>query len=151
MHKTNSITMRAPRKSIFETAANLELWPKILPHYRYIRYLERSPERNLVVMAATRSRIPISWTSEQIIDREKVEIRFHHLKAFTKGMRVVWTFKETQEGVPVEIAHDLHFRVRLLAPIADKIIGDFFIHHIANKTLHCMKAYVEAQAKPVTA
>ncbi len=89
MHKTNSITMRAPRKSIFETAANLELWPKILPHYRYIRYLERSPERNLVVMAATRSGIPISWTSEQIIDREKVEIRFHHLKAFTKGMRVV--------------------------------------------------------------
>jgi len=151
MHKTNSITMRAPRKSIFETAANLELWPKILPHYRYIRYLERSPERNLVVMAATRSGIPISWTSEQIIDREKVEIRFHHLKAFTKGMRVVWTFKETQEGVLVEIAHDLQFRVRLLAPIADKIIGDFFIHHIANKTLHCMKAYVEAQAKPVTA
>ncbi len=89
--------------------------------------------------------------SEQIIDREKVEIRFHHLKTFTKGMRVVWTFKETQEGVLVEITHDLHFRVRLLAPIADKIIGDFFIHHIANKTLHCMKAYVEAQAKPVTA
>ena len=69
MHKTNSITMRAPKKSIFETAANLELWPKILPHYRYIRYLERSPDRNVVVMAATRSGIPISWTSEQIIDR----------------------------------------------------------------------------------
>ena len=31
--------MRAPKISIFETAANLELWPKILPHYRYIRYL----------------------------------------------------------------------------------------------------------------
>ena len=61
--------MRAPKKSIFETAANLELWPKILPHYRYIRYLERSPDRNVVVMAATRSGIPISWTSEQIIDR----------------------------------------------------------------------------------
>ena len=55
MHKTNSITMRAPKKSIFVTAANLELWPKILPHYRYIRYLERSPDRNVVVMAATRS------------------------------------------------------------------------------------------------
>jgi len=143
--------MRAPKSSIFETAANLELWPEILPHYRYIRYLERSPDRNVVVMAAVRSGIPISWTSEQIIDRDRLEIRFHHLKAFTKGMRVVWTFKETQEGVLVEITHDLHFRVRLLAPIADKIIGDFFIHHIANKTLHCMKAYVEAQDKPVTA
>ena len=151
MHKTNSIIMRAPKKSIFETAANLELWPKILPHYRYIRYLERSPERNLVLMAATRSGIPISWTSEQIIDRDRLQIRFHHLKAFTKGMCVVWTFKETREGVLVEIAHDLQFRVGFLALIADKIIGDFFIHHIANKTLHCMKAYVEAQARPVIA
>jgi ribosome-associated toxin RatA of RatAB toxin-antitoxin module len=151
MHKTNSITMRAPKKSIFETAANLELWPKILPHYRYIRYLERSPDRNLVVMAAMRSGIPISWTSEQTVDRDRFEIRFHHLKAFTKGMRVVWTFKEIREGVLVEIAHDLQFRVRFLAPIADKIIGDFFIHNIANKTLRCMKAHVEGQAKPVTA
>jgi ribosome-associated toxin RatA of RatAB toxin-antitoxin module len=151
MHKINSITMHAPKKSIFETAANLELWPKILPHYRYIRYLERSPNRNVVVMAAVRSGIPISWTSEQIIDRDRFEIRFHHLKALTKGMRVVWTFEETPEGVLVQIAHDLQFRVSFLAPIADKIIGDFFIHHIANKTLHCMRAYVEAQPKPVTA
>ena len=114
MHKGNSIIMHAPRQIIFETAANLELWPKILPHYRYIRYLERSPERNVVVMAAIRSGIPISWTSEQIIDREQLEVRFHHLKAWTKGMRVVWTFKETPAGVLVEILHDLHFASRRL-------------------------------------
>ena len=65
--------MHAPREQIFETAANLELWPQILPHYRYIKYLERGPARNLVVMAATRSGIPIAWTSEQIIDRDKFE------------------------------------------------------------------------------
>jgi ribosome-associated toxin RatA of RatAB toxin-antitoxin module len=146
MHKTNSIIMHAPRADIFETAANLELWPRILPHYRYIRYLERSPERNVVIMAATRSGIPIKWTSEQIIDRDKTEVRFHHLKAFTKGMRVVWTFKETPAGVLVEIGHDLNFRIPALTPLADPIIGDFFIHHIANKTLQCMKAYLEARS-----
>src|SRR5437762_14335312 len=85
MRKINSIIMYATKVSIFETAANLELWPTIFPHYRYIRYLERSPDRNVVVMAATRSGIPISWISEQIIDRDRLEIRFHHLKAFTKG------------------------------------------------------------------
>jgi ribosome-associated toxin RatA of RatAB toxin-antitoxin module len=136
---------------IFETAANLELWPRILPHYRYIQYLERSPGRNVVVMAATRSGIPISWTSEQIIDRNGLEVRFHHLKAFTKGMRVVWTFQEVPAGVMVEIKHDLAFRVKILAAIADKIIGDFFIHHIANKTLRCMKSYIEANTSKVTA
>jgi ribosome-associated toxin RatA of RatAB toxin-antitoxin module len=151
MYKTNSIIMCAPRMAVFEAAANLELWPRILPHYRYIRYLEQSPSRNVVVMAATRSGIPISWTSEQIIDRDRVEVRFHHLKAFTKGMRVVWTFHEVPAGVLVEIKHELAFRVKILAPIADKIIGDFFIHHIANKTLRCMKSYVEANTSKVTA
>src|SRR4029077_5855097 len=116
MHKSNSIIMHAPKLSIFETAANLELWPKILPHYRYIRYLERSANRNILCMAATRSGIPIKWTSAEIIDRERVEIRFNHLKAFTKGMHVVWTFDETPDGVRVEIKHDLNFRVKILAP-----------------------------------
>jgi len=151
MYKSSSIIMRAPKISIFETAANLELWPEILPHYRYIRFLERSPNRNIVVMSARRSGIPISWTSEQIIYRDKCEIHFHHLKAWTKGMRVVWTFQETPDGVLVGIMHDLKFRVNLFAPVADKIIGDFFIHSIANKTLRCMKAYVEARANKVTA
>jgi ribosome-associated toxin RatA of RatAB toxin-antitoxin module len=151
MHKANSITMHAPKTLIFETAANLELWPEILPHYRYIRYLERGPNRNIVVMAATRSGIPISWTSEQIIDRERLEVRFRHLKALTKGMRVTWRFQDAPGGVLVEIEHDLAFRVNFMASIADKIIGDFFIHHIANKTLRDMKAYVEAKANKVTA
>ena len=143
--------MQAPKMAIFETAANLELWPKILPHYRYIRYLERGPNRNVVVMSATRTGIPISWTSEQITDPERVEICFHHLKAFTKGMRVVWTFQEMPDGVRVEIMHDLQFRMKFLAPIADTIIGDFFIHNIANKTLRCMKAYMEAREIKVAA
>jgi len=151
MHKLNSIIIRAPRVSIFETAANLELWPKILPHYRYIRYLERGSNRNVVVMAAVRSGIPISWTSEQIIDREKCEIRFRHLKAWTRGMQVVWTFTDMPEGVRVEILHDLQFRVRALGPIIDPIIGGFFIHNVANKTLRCMKAYVEEGANWIAA
>ena len=151
MHKVNSILMRAPKTAIFEAAANLELWPKILPHYRYIRFLERGHDRNIVVMAARRSGIPISWTSEQIIDRERLEVRFVHLKAWTKGMHVVWTFSDENEGVLVTISHDLRFRIPALAPIIDPFIGNFFIYNVANKTLRCMKTYVEAKADKVTA
>jgi ribosome-associated toxin RatA of RatAB toxin-antitoxin module len=151
MHKTNSLLMHAPKMAIFETAANLELWPKILPHYRYIRFLERGADRNIVVMAAQRSGIPISWTSEQIIDRNRLEIHFHHLKAWTKGMHVVWTFSATSDGVLVTISHDLRFRIPVFRPIIGPIIGDFFICNIANKTLRCIKAYVEGRANKVTA
>jgi hypothetical protein len=102
-------------------------------------------------MAARRSGIPIKWTSEQIIDRERIEVHFHHLKAFSKGMDVVWTFEERPDGVLVTIVHDMHFRIPVLAPIAEPIIGDFFTRNVANKTLRCMRNYLEARTNRVTA
>ena len=150
MQTGNSIIMHAPRELIFETAADLAQWPRILPHYRYIRFLEQRPERIIVEMAALRSGIPISWTSEFVVDRERMELRFLHLKAFTRGMRVVWTFKETPAGVLVEIMHALRFRLPALAPIAEPIIGGFFIHHVANQTLKAMKTQVEKSATPAS-
>jgi ribosome-associated toxin RatA of RatAB toxin-antitoxin module len=147
LHTGNSILMRAPRAKIFEAAADLSRWPEFLPHYRYIHYYERSPERNLVKMAAVRTGIPIAWVSEQWIDRERWEVRFRHLKAFTKGMEVVWTFVEGAEGVQVSIMHDLKFRVPALAPVADRIIGGFFIQHVAGRTLECMKHHLEGPPK----
>jgi ribosome-associated toxin RatA of RatAB toxin-antitoxin module len=146
MHTTTEITMRAPLARIFDTAADLSRWPEFLPHYRYIHYYERGPVRNLVKMAATRSGLPIAWTSEEIIDRDRTEVRFTHLKAFTKGMQVAWRFRETPAGVHVEIVHDLKFRIPALQWLADPIIGTFFIGHIANQTLRCMKAHLEAEA-----
>ncbi|MGB8342048.1 MAG: SRPBCC family protein [Chthoniobacterales bacterium] len=147
MHTGNSIIMQASREAIFETAADLEQWPRILPHYRYIRFLERAPDRSIVEMAALRSGIPISWTSEFVVDRDRMELRFLHLKAFTRGMRVVWTFKETPAGVVVEIMHALRFRIAALAPIAEPIIGGFFIRHVANQTLRAMKAHLEEKSE----
>jgi ribosome-associated toxin RatA of RatAB toxin-antitoxin module len=143
MHLANSILINAPKARIFETAADLEKWPTFLPHYRYIRYLERSPDRNVVEMAARRGIIPVSWVSEELIDRQRFEVRFRHLRAWTKGMEVIWKFAEGPEGVLVSILHDLRFRAPVLAPIAEPIIGEFFIHHVAGQTLKHMKAYVE--------
>ncbi|MBV8279460.1 MAG: hypothetical protein JO170_29930, partial [Verrucomicrobia bacterium] len=79
----------------------------------------------------------------EVIDPDKYEVRFRHLKAWTKGMEVVWTFVEQPSGVLVSIAHDLHFRIPPLSPIAEPIIGGFFISYVANQTLKHMKAYVE--------
>ncbi len=135
--------MNAAEETIFETAADLERWPTFLPHYRSIHYLEKGPVRNIVKMAARRGAIPVEWVSEQVIDRENREIRFKHLKAWTKGMKVVWKFRPLTVGVEVQIIHDLTFRVPPLAPVAEPIIGGFFINYIATQTLRHMKAHVE--------
>jgi uncharacterized membrane protein len=146
MHTETSITIRAPKERIFETASDLSQWPVILPHYRYIRYLHRGEDRHIVKMAAVRDFIPISWVSEQIIDRANLEVRFRHLKAFTKGMEVVWKLEERPDGIYVAIVHDLNFRIPALKPLADRIIGGFFIDNIANKTLLAMKRHLEKSA-----
>lgn len=151
MQTGNSIIIHAPREVIFETIADLQQWPRLLPHYRYVYFLERYADHCVVEMAALRSGIPISWTSELVVDRERMEIRFLHLKAFTRGMRVIWTFKETPAGVLVEIHHQLRFRIPALAPIAEPIIGGFFVHHVANQTLSAMKAHLENGAARPTA
>lgn len=144
MQTETSILMRASVEEIFEVASDLSLWPTILPHYRWIRFIERSAERNVVRMAARRKWIPVQWTSEQTIDRKNREVRFLHLKAFTKGMRVVWTFTPTDEGVEVCIRHSLEPTIPVVGKlIAEWIIGRFFIHYIASQTLLHMKRYVE--------
>jgi len=146
MNTESSIVIRAPKQRIFDVASDLSRWPELLPHYRYIDYLERGDDRHIVKMAAHRDGIPISWVSEQIIDRNRLEIHFVHLRAFTKGMAVVWSFDEKPKGTLVRIVHVLKFRIPALAPIAEPIIGGFFIDNIANKTLRAFKAHFEATA-----
>lgn len=144
MTTSNSIVMNAPLESVFEAAAELSRWPDFLPHYRWVSYLEKSPSGNIVRMAAKRSWIPVSWISEQVIDRENREVRFHHLKSFTKGMDVVWTFEAREDSVRVQIRHDLEPTIPVIGRfVADVIIGRFFIHHIAGQTLEHMKRHVE--------
>lgn len=143
MNTISQLLIRAPKAKIFESAADLSRWPAVLPHYRHITYLERGQDRHLVHMAAHRDGLPITWVSEQVIDRARQEIHFTHLRAFTKGMGVVWSFDEGPDGTLVRITHVLRFRVPLLAPVADRIIGDFFIENIANKTLRAFRAHLE--------
>ncbi len=143
MHTVNSIIIRAPREQIFEAAANLEEWPRILSHYRFIRYFRKGPRRNVVKMGCSRSGLPVAWTSEQEIDREGWEVRFYHLKGLTEGMVVVWSFEEASEGVLVRITHDLNFRFPVPPILGNLIIGEFFIKVIADKTLAGMKRHLE--------
>ena len=143
MHTGNSVLIKAPREEIFPVVSDLSRWPELLPHYRYIRKTGPGEKGDIVTMAATRSGIPISWTSEYWTDENRLELHFLHLKKWTKGMKVVWTLTPTRDGTRVEIVHDMRFRVPILAWLAEPIIGRFFIENVANKTLSTFKQYFE--------
>ena len=143
MHTAESIFIRAPRERIFETVRDLAKWPTILPHYRWVRFTGQASAHRIVEMAATRTGIPISWTSEYWTEEQQLELHFEHLTKWTKGMKVVWTLTPTRDGTRVEIVHDLKFRIRALAWLAEPIIGGFFIGHVAGRTLARFKEYFE--------
>ena len=150
MRTSNVITIKAPTETIFNVASDLARWPDFLSHYRYNRFLSPMPWGGIVKMSAVRSFIPTTWISIYRIDPERRELHFEHLRSAlnaTRGMIVVWHFTEMPEGVQVEITHDLDLHWPLIGGFVGKyIVGLFFIHHIATRTLAGLKRQVESMA-----
>lgn len=135
--------MRAPYERIFDLAADVERWPEILPHYRYVRRMARAPERRFA-MGARRGLIPVSWETTQRPLREERRIEFVHTAGVTKGMSVAWRFEERGDAVEVSIEHHLELRWPVIGGlVADRIIGPHFIEAIAGRTLRRVKELAE--------
>jgi ribosome-associated toxin RatA of RatAB toxin-antitoxin module len=139
----NSILIKAPLEKVFQATSNLLLWPKVLPHYRWIRVLRAGNDGLIVKMAARRGWLPIQWTSRFQVDSNAPELRFEHLKAFTRGMKVRWTFTLTTEGVLVKISHEMERASAFGRWFAHRVLGEMFIKPVAARTLTHFKQYLE--------
>ena len=145
METSNSVWMRAPAERIFPLAAEVERWPELLPHYRWVTVLEREGNRKLVEMAARRDWIPVSWRAEQTLHPEIPLIRFRHVRGVTTGMEVEWRFEPRDGGTLVTIHHALDLRWPLIGRwAAEHVVGPQFIAHIAGQTLRRIKQLAEA-------
>jgi len=144
MHTENSIEIRGDVKRIFQVAAQVDKWPDILPHYRWVRVLQRKKRRTTVEMAARRGRIPVSWTAvQEVFPYER--ITYKHIKGFTTGMDVTWSFKPVQERVQVVITHDFSLSWPVVGRVVSKyVVGALFVKPIASRTLQHIRRTVEA-------
>lgn len=150
MKTDNTVEMAGDLDHIVALAANVERWPEILPHYRWVTLLEGGGDHKTVEMAARRGRIPVKWRAIQEIERDGPTpvIRYRHIWGVTKGMDVAWTFDPAPGLVRVRIDHDFTPGWPVIGPIvgptiADRIIGPHFVGAIAGKTLQTIKAIVE--------
>lgn len=145
--------VRAPRSTIFEIARDVEHWPAYLPHYRFVRFRQRSPDRGgIVEMAANRPfgvvNWPTWWLSEmQVLDTP--EIRFRHIGGITKGMDVAWTFDAEGDGTRVRIIHvwDGPVWPGIGVFAATTVIGPVFVHGIASRTLEGLARVAESESR----
>ena len=133
--------VRAPLERMFALAADVERWPEHLPHYRWVRFLERRTDGGLVEMAAWRPfgplRYPTWWVSEMTIDRGTPAVRYRHVRGITRGMDVLWAFESRTDGLKVTITHwwDGPAWPLIRVPAAELVIGPVFVHGIAQRTL----------------
>ncbi|MGH7645704.1 MAG: type II toxin-antitoxin system RatA family toxin [Gemmatimonadales bacterium] len=163
MRTVDRITIRAPMDRVFALAADVERWPAILPHYRWVRFLERGAAHpagdgggggggGLVEMAAWRPFGPVGyptwWVSEMRIRADTGEIRYRHVRGVTRGMDVVWRLRPAGEAIAVEIVHQWDGPAWPLIgrAAASLVIGPVFIHGIASRTLAGIKRSAEAEA-----
>jgi hypothetical protein len=152
MRTVDRIRMEAPVERVLEAAVSVERWPEWLPHYRWVRKLERRGDGGLVEMAAWRPfgpfNYPTWWVSEMWVDRAAPAVHYRHVRGITTGMDVVWQISGAAGGTEVTIIHDWTGpRWPLVGrPAAELVIGPVFIHGIASRTLAGIRRAVEGAA-----
>ncbi|MFL5403010.1 MAG: SRPBCC family protein [Gemmatimonadales bacterium] len=141
--------MSAPVDRVFRAAMDVEQWPALLQHYRWVRMLERRTDGGLVEMAAWRRfgwlNYPTWWVSEMQIDPIAKTVRYRHVRGITSGMDVVWQLAPVNGGTEVTIVHEWAGPAwPLVGPAAASwVIGPVFVHGIASRTLSGIARHVE--------
>jgi hypothetical protein len=149
MRTVDRIRMRAPIERVFRAAVDVEQWPALLSHYRWVRMLERRSDGGLVEMAAWRPfgwlKYPTWWVSEMRVDRGNRAVYYRHVRGITSGMDVVWQLETSTEGTDVTIVHQWSGpRWPVVGPVAATwVIGPVFIQGIASRTLAGIAQHVE--------
>lgn len=155
MHTVDETTTSAPPETTFRVAADVERWPEILPHYRWVRFQRKDGfGTGLVEMAAWRPfggplRWPTWWVSEMEARPEERRVLYRHVDGITRGMDVVWEITPREGGGShVRIVHEWSGPAwPLVGKIAAEwVIGPHFVSHIAGRTLEGVRRAAEGSA-----
>jgi ribosome-associated toxin RatA of RatAB toxin-antitoxin module len=145
----------APPELCFQVAADVERWPDILPHYRWVRF--HGPHgfgTGRVEMAAWRDvagplRYPTWWMSDMHVDPAAPAMYFTHVDGITRRMEVVWSFHRQERGTLVRITHAWDGpRWPVIGGFAWRhVIGPHFVSFIAGRTLAGVAREAERRAR----
>lgn len=126
----------------FRVGADVERWPDILPHYRWVRFHRKKGfAEGVVEMAAWRPfplfRYPTWWVSEMWHDATGPAVYYRHIEGVTRHMDVRWEFEPHRHGTLIRIIHQWDGpEWPVIGPMAaDLVIGPWFISAIAARTL----------------
>jgi uncharacterized membrane protein len=145
----------APVQLCFRIAADVERWPDILSHYRWVKFHRKDAfGTGRVEMAAWRefsrsARYPTWWLSEMVSDETEPAIHFQHVAGITRSMAVKWSFVPREGGTQVRITHAWDGpRWPLIGSVAWRhVIAPHFVSFIATRTLEGVGREAECRAR----
>jgi ribosome-associated toxin RatA of RatAB toxin-antitoxin module len=148
----------APAELCFRVAADVEAWPDILPHYRWVRFHRRDAfGSGRVEMAAWRDfagplRYPTWWLSEMRVAEDEPAIYFVHVAGITRRMDVKWAFEQRRDSTHVRITHAWDGPAwPIIGGFAWRnVIGPHFVSAIAQRTLAGVAREAERRAAAAT-
>ena len=154
MRTVDEHTAEAPADVCFQVAVDVERWPEILGHYRWVRFIRRDGfATGLIEMAAWRRFGPVGWPtwwiSEMTHDPARRIVTYQHVYGITRGMDVVWEVTPVSErSSRLRIVHDWTGPEWPLigATAADWVIGPHFVSTIAGRTLAGVAQEAERRA-----
>ena len=142
MLRVDEFLASAPSEACFRAGADVERWPEILPHYRWVRFREKLGfAEGIVEMAAWRSfgafKYPTWWVSKMWHDADIPVVHYKHIEGITRDMDVRWEFEPRGDNTLIRVVHDWTGPswplIGRLA--ATTIIGPGFISAIAKRTV----------------
>ena len=147
--------VKAPPRICFDVAADVERWPEILPHYRWVRFQEkRGFAEGIVEMAAWRPfplglRYPAWWRSEMWSAPDEPAVYYRHIAGITRGMDVKWELNARGGDTFIRLFHtwDGPAWPLIRGIAADWVIGPHFVSAIAQRTLAGVAREAEARAQ----
>jgi ribosome-associated toxin RatA of RatAB toxin-antitoxin module len=145
----------APPDLCFRVAADVEDWPRILPHYRWVRFHDKAAfGTGRVEMAAWRDfagplRYPTWWLSDMRSVEDEPAIYFVHVDGITRRMDVKWAFQPRDDGTLITITHAWNGPAwPLIGGLAWRhVIGPRFVSFIAQRTLAGVAREAERRAR----
>ena len=146
--------VRAQPEAVFALAAAVEDWPRILPHYRWVRLLsDDGAGRRTVEMAARRDVVgrlgfPLHWVAIETVDPVGQRIEFEHVRGITRGMQVAWTIEpDPPSSVLVQIRHVFQPAWPVPDRLVRQVVGEYFVNGVARRTLRLIGELAETRTR----
>lgn len=150
--------VHAPPDVCFQVAADVERWPDILPHYRWVRFRQKqSFGAGVVEMAAWRPfpaglKYPTWWVSEMRSEATEPAVYYKHVDGITRGMEVKWELNRQGKNTFIRLFHSWNGPAwPLISSVAaERVILPHFVSAIAQRTLAGVAHAAELRAQSMT-